>query len=101
MAEQRVATLAVDAAHPIFAGHFPGEPIVPGVMLLEWVVREAAATLACAPERLRIREAKFFEPLKPAQQAELYFDASATRCVFRIRSAARDLAAGSLERDHG
>ncbi len=97
MAEQRVAALLIDVAHPIFAGHFPGEPIVPGVMLLEWVVRETAATVGRDAERLRIREAKFFEPLKPAQEAELYLDASPTRCAFRIRSAARDLASGSVD----
>jgi 3-hydroxymyristoyl/3-hydroxydecanoyl-(acyl carrier protein) dehydratase len=97
VAEQRVATLAIDAGHPIFAGHFPGEPIVPGVMLLEWVMRETAAIVGRDAERLRIREAKFYQPLKPAQEAELYLDASPTRCAFRIRSAAHDLAAGSVE----
>ena len=101
MAEQPVAKLAVDAGHPVFAGHFPGEPIVPGVMLLEWVLREAAPLLGRATEQLRIREAKFLEPLKPAQEADLYLDASPTRCAFRIRSASRDLATGSLEWDLG
>jgi 3-hydroxyacyl-[acyl-carrier-protein] dehydratase len=102
VAERRVATLAVDAGHPIFAGHFPGEPIVPGVMLLEWVLREAAMALDRGVEDLRVRESKFFEPLRPAQHAELWLDASATRCSFRIRRDAGELAAGVLEWDaHG
>ena len=57
--------------HPVFAGHFPGRPIVPGVMLLDWVLREAARALGRAPAQIRVREAKFFTPLAPAQRAEL------------------------------
>jgi 3-hydroxyacyl-[acyl-carrier-protein] dehydratase len=99
VAERCVATLAVDAQHPIFAGHFPGDPLVPGVMLLEWVLQEAAVVLGCAVERLRIREAKFFAPLLPARPADLYLDASPARCAFRIRGASGDHAAGILEWD--
>jgi hypothetical protein len=68
-------------------------------MLLEWVLHESAAVLGRGPAELRIREAKFFEPLRPAQDAALYLDASGARCAFRIRGAARDLATGFLEWD--
>jgi len=36
-------TLRIDPAHPALAGHFPGNPIVPGVVVLE---RVAAALRA-------------------------------------------------------
>ena len=60
-----VSTFSWPAGHPVFAGHFPGRPIVPGVMLLEWVLGECARRRGVATSALRVREAKFFRPLQP------------------------------------
>lgn len=38
------ATLTVDAAEPVFAGHFPGRPVFPGVCLIEAVLAAARST---------------------------------------------------------
>lgn len=102
MAETRVNELCIERGHPIFEGHFPGRPIVPGVMLLEWAMREASAALACRVADLEVRECKFLEPLEPERTAILYFDASTSRVSFRIRASDPDrvLAAGIIER-HG
>ena len=35
--------LRIDAAHPALPGHFPGQPLVPGVMMLEQVARALRA----------------------------------------------------------
>ena len=91
---------AVPADHPVFAGHFPGRPIVPGVMLLEWVQTEVATALGRTPHELRVREAKFFMPLEPGQRAQLRFDApagDAVRCAFEIRRDETLVARGTLE----
>jgi 3-hydroxymyristoyl/3-hydroxydecanoyl-(acyl carrier protein) dehydratase len=101
MAETRGKSFVVAAAHPIFAGHFPGRPIVPGVMLLEWVLEEIARLRACAPSALRIREAKFFTPLEPDNRAELHFELAAQRCSFSIRHGTMTIARGILEWDAG
>jgi 3-hydroxymyristoyl/3-hydroxydecanoyl-(acyl carrier protein) dehydratase len=93
-------TFEVPPDHPVFAGHFPGRPIVPGVMLLEWAQAEIAATLGRAPHELRVREAKFFMPLEPAQRARLSFaapTASAVRCAFEIHREETLVVRGTLE----
>lgn len=90
----------IPADHAIFAGHFPGRPIVPGVMLLEWAQAEISHSLSRAPHELRVREVKFFAPLEPGQRAQLRFDppaSDATRCAFDIRRDAVMVARGTLE----
>ena len=101
MAELPTKFFSVAADHPIFAGHFPGRPIVPGVMLLEWVVAEVSLALGRAPSAFRVREAKFFQPLAPGQRAQLHVDPGGipARCSFDIRCEATAIARGILEWD--
>ena len=99
MSEPGSKSFVVPAGHPIFAGHFPGRPIVPGVMLLEWVLEEVARSRACAPSALRIREVKFFTPLEPGSRAELHLELAAGRCPFRIQHGTVTIARGILEWD--
>jgi len=51
----------IPADHPALAGHFPGDPIVPGVVLLDEV-------LSALPGRMDIPWAKFHAPLRPAEE---------------------------------
>jgi 3-hydroxyacyl-[acyl-carrier-protein] dehydratase len=95
--ERAIARLTVPADHAVFAGHFPGFPIVPGVMLLDWVLREVSAVLGCERHRLRIRDSKFFMPLLPDELAELRIDESSGRCSFCIYRSDALLAAGFVE----
>ena len=97
MAEPRVKTLSVPASHPIFAGHFPDRPIVPGVMLLEWVLDEIARARHCARGALRIREAKFFTPLGPAENAGLRLELAPSRCTFAIHRDSHTIARGVVD----
>jgi 3-hydroxyacyl-[acyl-carrier-protein] dehydratase len=90
--------LSVDAAHPSLPGHFPGQPLVPGVMLLEQV---ALALQAWRAQRLaRVLEAKFVAPLLPGQVATLRLgevpDAVA-RARFEIHRDGTLLARGLIE----
>ena len=58
----------VPASHPAFAGHFPGHPVLPGVVLLSFVMQALAARPLLA-DRVgatpRVENAKFLHPVGP------------------------------------
>ena len=74
------ATLRVPAQHPALAGHFPGNPIVPGVVVLDAVVSAAEAWLGAGFRVDRLTYAKFLAPLKPERPLESN-SCSAGRCL--------------------
>jgi 3-hydroxymyristoyl/3-hydroxydecanoyl-(acyl carrier protein) dehydratase len=74
-------SLCVPSLHPALPGHFPGNPIVPGVVLLDRV----AAAIEKSGERLaRIGVVKFLAPLKPDESATLAIARDGARVSFRI-----------------
>ena len=64
MIEKR-ATIGAD--HPALPGHFPGDPIVPGVVLLHEV-------LSALPQAMNIPWAKFHAPLMPGEEFSIRID---------------------------
>ncbi len=61
------ATHAIDIPehHACFAGHFPGQPILPGVLLLERVMACAQAQLASPLSSFSLLNVKFLAPVLP------------------------------------
>ncbi|GAA0682997.1 hydroxymyristoyl-ACP dehydratase [Dyella sp. LX-66] len=85
----------IDPTHPSLPGHFPGQPLVPGVVLLQAV---ADALRAWRGQRLaRIAEAKFMAPLLPGEEAELLLSESGARVRFELRRGELLLARGAIE----
>lgn len=82
--------------HPSLPGHFPGHPLVPGVLLLEQV---ALALREWRGQRLaRVVDAKFVAPLLPAEAAVVRLtQAAAGRFRFEIFRAETLLARGTIE----
>ena len=58
----------IDADHPALPGHFPGHPVVPGVVILSYVF---AALSELAPRIGGIRRLKFLQPVLPGQTLRL------------------------------
>ncbi len=51
--------------HPALAGHFPSNPIIPGALLLDEVVR--AVSRPGRDQTMVFRTAKFFRPVRPGE----------------------------------
>jgi 3-hydroxymyristoyl/3-hydroxydecanoyl-(acyl carrier protein) dehydratase len=57
-------TIATD--HPALPGHFPGDPVVPGVVLLDEVIDAATDGLGFSrAQGWTVRSAKFLRPVRP------------------------------------
>lgn len=87
--------VCIPATHPSLAGHFPDQPVVAGVILLD--------RLAASLERnghgmlQRISAVKFRAPLLPDQAAELHVAISAAQVRFRVTRGDELLATGDGE----
>lgn len=77
-----VLPLRIDADHPSLPGHFPGKPVVPGVVLLDHVAAALEAAGHGAFARLGV--VKFIAPLLPGQDAELHWTLEGRRVRFRL-----------------
>lgn len=82
-AERLVAKLTVRAGEPHFEGHYPGNPIMPGVLISEAIFQAASVYMAkkleaeggipenVTPILARIRDARFKQMVKPGDELEL------------------------------
>ena len=87
--DQITLTLNLPPALPCFAGHFPGFPVLPGVVQLDWVMQIARSFLACPPASGTDLRIKFKRPIAPGAALVLTVrhDAARHRLDFTYRSA--------------
>lgn len=90
-------SLAVAPDHPAFAGHFPGTPIVPGVVLLDEALYAIGQSLGADLSACRINTLKFLSPVGPgAPLAVRYETLDQGTLRFDILSDGSKVATGSV-----
>ena len=96
----RTVELQIAHDHPAFAGHFPGQPLLPGVSLLAEVleaVLDDAVLAALVGPAPRIGAAKFLAPVRPGAALTITLDAGPRGLRFEVREGERVAASGQFE----
>lgn len=93
-------SFSLPASHPMFAGHFPGNPIVPGAYLLALVGHRANDWLRAQGSAAQVggvSAVKFTRPLRPDEECSIFFGEPAPDTLrFRLQVGAVPCATGTL-----
>jgi len=71
------AVLHFAPEHPAGPGHFPGNAIIPGALLLAATVQLIASGLDRPLGTSTVKSAKFFHPVRPGDTVEIEYSLSA------------------------
>jgi 3-hydroxyacyl-[acyl-carrier-protein] dehydratase len=92
-----ITTLPIAADHPAHAGHFPGMPVLPGVVLLDATLHALERAGKGPPQHWEINSAKFPSAVRPGEVLTLQHETLPNGAVrFAIRTADRPVASGLL-----
>lgn len=99
-----ILPLPIPEDHPAYAGHFPGQPILPGVVLLDAALHVLASQQGWPGKGgpVQLNAAKFLSPVRPGEALTLHVTASPAggvrfeiRCI-DLRGSERSVASGSV-----
>lgn len=95
MKKQTILKIAAD--HPAFSGHFPGTPIVPGVVLLDEVLHAIVIDTGLDETAWQISSVKFLSPLKPNEIVIIEHEQLANGTLkFEVLEGNRQIVIGNL-----
>ncbi|HEY7638481.1 MAG TPA: hypothetical protein VH814_02065 [Steroidobacteraceae bacterium] len=94
-ARTHTAAVCIPGSHPALAGHFPGRPIVPAVVLLDCVLDMAERCFGAA-RVAGLTQAKFTAPLLPEQTAQLQLTLQGNELRFSLTRDADSVARGTF-----
>lgn len=92
-----IADLVIAANHPAYAGHFPGEPVLPGVVLLDAALHQICRSAGPGAHRWKILTAKFLKVVRPGDPLRMEHgqpDGDVVRWI--IRNEAGPVASGTF-----
>jgi 3-hydroxymyristoyl/3-hydroxydecanoyl-(acyl carrier protein) dehydratase len=89
--------LAIASDHPAYTGHFPGHPLLPGVVLLAEALAAIEESMPPPANGWIVESAKFLIPVEPGTPLTLSHEPGASGAVrFEIRSPAGVVASGVI-----
>ncbi|MBL8446840.1 MAG: hypothetical protein JNJ44_05425 [Zoogloeaceae bacterium] len=87
----------VPADLPAFAGHFPGQPIVPGVVILDRALGYVASWVPAPPASWQIAQAKFLAPAGPGDTLRFRLERRTSGAIaFQVEGRGGLVATGNL-----
>ena len=63
--------ISFPADEPFFRGHYPGNPVTPGVILIDRAVKAAERMLGCSFSLKGMKKVKFSRPVLPGETVAL------------------------------
>jgi 3-hydroxyacyl-[acyl-carrier-protein] dehydratase len=95
MGPERIVTIS--AGHPSLAGHYPGHPVVPGVVMLGEIMDAIREMVKECIEFVGIPSAKFMAPLRPGEPLAIRLDQQGDGDTeFRCTTGSQLIASGCL-----
>lgn len=88
------AVIDVPSNLELFAGHFPGDPLVPGAVITHWVCDELRKLNNIDIES--VATIKFFQPLRPSERLNIKYSLSSDKAKFVGEVASTIICKGSL-----
>ncbi|MEM7258893.1 MAG: hypothetical protein AAF404_16070 [Pseudomonadota bacterium] len=96
--QQFVEELAIPLQHASYAGHFPGHPLVPGALLLRWLLLRVEAALPQWQVK-QVVSIKFRSEVHPGDRLSLAgrFDEPTTRLSLTVTRESHAVCTASLQ----
>ena len=96
MGPERTVTIGAD--HPSLAGHFPGHPVVPGVVMLGEIMNAIREMAKEQIEFVGMPSAKIMSPLNPGEPLTIRLDQQGDGATeFTCTTGSRLIASGCLQ----
>ncbi len=96
MGETHQTTFVITADHPSLPGHFPGTPVVPGVVVLDHVLQASERWQGRVLRARALKQVKFHSPLLPEQRADVSLEIEGTTLTFRVTRDDQPVAQGTF-----
>lgn len=92
-----LARIRVPRTHPALPGHFPGRPVVPGVVILDHVIAAAQDRMRQPIRILGLEHVKFSRPLLPEEEATVDIEVRESALRFTVAAEAGTIARGAFK----